>query len=148
MNFLHRQDLQLVLARNFIAATLTPAFVTDPEGVMVFFNEAAAQLIGRRFEESGRLTREEWNEIGPVDEAGHPIASGNLPLTIALREGIPAFGRFRIKTDRGALVEVEASANPIIGDDVFRGAIVSFVPVWDEGDPAHELAVSAHDEAC
>ncbi len=137
----------LLLARNFTAATLTPAFVTDPDGVMIFFNEAAAQLIGRRFEESGRLTREEWNEIGPVDEAGNPIASGNLPLTIALREGIPAFGRFRIKTDRGALVEVEASANPLVGGDVFRGAIVSFVPVWGDRDPVDELAVGARDGA-
>ncbi len=64
------QALQLILARNFIAATLTPAFIVDPDGAMIFFNEAAAQLIGRRFEESGRLTREEWNEIGPVDEHG------------------------------------------------------------------------------
>lgn len=141
------EDLELMLARNFIAATLTPAFVTDPDGVMIFFNETAAQLIGRRFEESGRLTREEWNEIGPVDEAGNPIASGDLPLTIALRQGVPAFGRFRIKTDQGELVEVEASANPLIGRDVFRGAIVSFVPVSPDRDPAHELAVGARDGA-
>lgn len=141
------QDLELILARNFIAATLTPAFITDPDGVMIFFNEAAAQLIGRRFEESGRLTREEWNEIGPVDELGRPIASGNLPLTIALREGVPSLGRFRIKTDQGALMEVEACAVPLIGGDVFRGALVSFVPLAADADADAEFVVGARDGA-
>ncbi len=144
---LHTQHLQLLLARNFIAATLTPAFITDPDGVMIFFNEAAAQLIGRRFEESGRLTREEWNEIGPVDEQGRPIASGDLPLTIALRHGVPAMGRFRIKTDQGALMEVEASANPLIGEGGFRGALVSFVPLAPDAAAERELAVGARDGA-
>lgn len=135
------QALQLILARNFIAATLTPAFVVDPSGAMIYFNEAAAQLIGRRFEESGRLTREEWNEIGPVDELGHPIASGDLPLTIALRHGIPAYGRFRIKTDQGTLMEIEASAMPLIGDGAYRGAVLSFVPAAPPADIEGQLLV-------
>jgi PAS domain-containing protein len=143
----HVQPVQLLLARNLIAATLTPAFVVDPDGVMIYFNEAAAQLIGRRFEESGRLTREEWNEIGPVDESGLPIASGDLPLTIALREGIPAIGGFRIKTDQGALMDVEASATPLVGDAGFMGAMVSFVPAVSTADTEPALVIAAPDEA-
>ncbi len=143
----HVQALQLLLARNFIAATLTPGFIVDPDGVMIFFNEAAAQLIGRRFEESGRLTREEWNEIGPVDERGRPISSGDLPLTIALREGIPAIGRFRIKTDQGALMEIEVSANPLIGDAGFEGAMVSWVPARSAADTEPALVIAASEEA-
>jgi len=143
----HSQPLQLMLARNFIAATLTPAFVVDTDGVMIFFNEAAAQLIGRRFEESGRLSREEWNEIGPVDELGRPISSGDLPLTIALRQGIPALGRFRIRTDQGALMEVEASANPLIGAGAFVGALVSFTPTAPHAAAVPELVIAVTDEA-
>lgn len=120
--------LELLLARNLIAAILTPGFVVDPDGVLLFFNEAAGQLIGRHFEESGRLTREEWNQIGPLDEEGRPVSSERLPLTIALRDGRPALGRFRIGTDQGRLLDVQASALPLVGRGVFRGALVTFVP--------------------
>ncbi len=73
--------------------------MVDTERVLVFYNEAAGALLGKRFEETGRLTREQWNEIGPVDLEGNPIASGDLPLTVALREGRPSHGRFNICTD-------------------------------------------------
>lgn len=120
--------LELMLARNFIAAIMTPAFVVDPDGVMTFFNEAAGQLIGRRFEETGRLTRDEWNEIGPVDEDGRPIPSDRMPMTIALREGHPSYGRFRIKTDPGLLMDVDTSAVPLMTNGESHGALVTFVP--------------------
>ena len=39
--------------------------------MLVFFNDAAGELIGRRFEEVGRLERDEWSsEFGPFDEFG------------------------------------------------------------------------------
>jgi PAS domain-containing protein len=120
--------LDLILARNFIAAIMTPAFIVDPDGVMTFFNEAAGQLIGRRFEETGRLTREEWNMIGPVDEQGQPVPSDRMPMTVALREGHPAYGRFRIKTDQGLLMDVDTSAVPLISNGASSGALVTFVP--------------------
>jgi PAS domain-containing protein len=115
--------LELMLARNLIATLVTPAFVVDSQGVMTFFNEAAGSLIGRHFEESGRLSREEWNEIGPVDERGRPEPSEKLPLTVALREGRPALGAFRIKTDDDSLLEVEASAIPLRGADPARANV-------------------------
>lgn len=126
------QPLELILARNLIASVLTPAFLVDGRRVMTFFNESAGQLLGRRFEESGRLTREEWNEIGPVDEQGRPLPDDQMPLAIALRHGRPARGRFRIRTDRGDLLEVHASALPLVGDGSFHGALVMFVPASDQ----------------
>ena len=120
--------LQMILARNFIAAIMTPVFIVDPDGRMTFFNEAAGHLIGRRFEETGRLTREEWNEIGPVDEGGRPVPSDRRPMTVALREGRPAHGRFRMKTDQGILMDVDTSAVPLMAGDESLGAIVAFVP--------------------
>jgi PAS domain-containing protein len=119
--------LELILARNFVAAVLTPAFLVDSRRVVTFFNEAAGRLIGRRFEESGRLTREEWNEIGPVDEHGRMLPDDHLPLAVALRERRPACGRFRIKTDRNAVLEVDASALPLLTGSTLHGALVMFV---------------------
>lgn len=134
--------VELILARNFIASIMTPAFIVDPDGLMTFFNEAAGQLIGRRFEETGRLTREEWNEIGPVDEGGHPIPSDRMPMTVALREGHPAYGRFRIKTDQGVLMDVDTSAVPLMARGDSQGAIVAFVPAMPGNASIQRLDVS------
>jgi PAS domain-containing protein len=130
-----QQPLELILARNLIATVSLSAFIVDGDGVLVFFNESAGDLIGRRFEEVGRLPREEWSsEFGPFDEFGQLIPTNGLPLTRALREGLPANGRFHVR--RGGdgragepeLLEVEVSALPLVGADGFKGAVIAFWP--------------------
>src|SRR3954466_5328184 len=76
-----QQPLDLILARNLISGITLAAFLIDPDGVLVFFNDAAGELIGRRFEEVGRLKQEEWNsEFGPFDEFGQMMPTDSMPL--------------------------------------------------------------------
>jgi PAS domain-containing protein len=124
-----QQPLDLILARNLMSVLETPSFLVDDDGVLAFFNEAAGELLGKRFEETGRLSREQWNAIGPVDARGNPIDSEDMPLTVALREGRPAHGRFNIRSDEGKIVEVETSAVPLVSGGDFHGALVVFWPV-------------------
>jgi PAS domain-containing protein len=124
-----QQPLDLILARNLISVLETPSFLVDDDGVLVFFNGAAGALLGKSFEETGRLTREQWNAIGPVDAQGNMIDSEEMPLTVTLREGRPAHGRFHIHTDEDRIVEVETSAVPLVSGGDFHGAVVVFWPV-------------------
>ncbi|MFL5845001.1 MAG: PAS domain-containing protein [Solirubrobacteraceae bacterium] len=124
-----QQPLDLILARNLMSVLETPSFLVDNDGQMVFFNEAAGDMLGKSFEEIGRLSREEWNAIGPVDAEGRPVPSEKMPLAVALREGRPAHGRFHIHTDAGRVVEVETSAVPLVSSGDFHGAMVVFWPV-------------------
>jgi PAS domain-containing protein len=124
-----QQPLDLILARNLMSVLETPSFLVDNEGQMVFFNEAAGAMLGKSFEEIGRLSRDEWNAIGPVDAEGHPVHSEKMPLAVALREGRPAHGRFHICTDANSIVEVETSAVPLVSGGDFHGALVVFWPV-------------------
>src|SRR3954447_14001553 len=124
-----QQPLDLILARNLMTVLEIPSLLVDAEGVLVFFNEAAGELLGKRFEETGRLSRDEWNEIGPVDPAGNPLDSTGMPLRVALREGRPAHGRFNICTDERSIVEVETTAFPLVSSGDFHGALVVFWPV-------------------
>ena len=64
-----RRPLELILARNLMSALSTPAFLVDEGGVLVFYNEAAGALLGKRFEELGTVGPEEWGSLfGPFDE--------------------------------------------------------------------------------
>jgi len=126
------QRLLLIQARNLITNLALPALLTDPEGRLVFFNDAAAAALGRGFEEVGQMPREEWaREIGPFDEQGRPLAADSLALAMALREGHPAQGRFRVRLGEPGLTEVEVSALPLLEPGYFEGALVVFWPVDD-----------------
>jgi PAS domain-containing protein len=125
------QPLELILARNLVSIVSLAALLVDVAGRIVFFNEAAAEIVGSPFEEIGTLSREEWSaRYGPFDERGAPLAPDELPLTVAVREGRPAYDRFRVRGERGPLV-VEAGAFPLLGPAGYHGAIIFF---WVAGD--------------
>ena len=90
-----QKPLELILARNLMSALSTPAFLVDEGGVLVFYNEAAGALLGKRFEELGTVGAEEWGSLfGPFDKAGEPIPYDELPLVVAVRNGRPAHADF------------------------------------------------------
>jgi len=128
-----QQPLAQILARNLLASIALPGLLVDEEGALVFFNGAAGELIGRRFEEVGQLSREEWAvRFGPFGQNGEPIALDSLPLALTIREGRPAQGRFSIRTTAED-VEIDVSALPLVGEDGFHGALVAF---WRPGEDA------------
>ena len=133
-----QKPLELILARNLLSSISTPAFLVGREGTLLFYNEAAGALIGRRFEETGTMTAAEWTTaFGPFDENGDSIPYDEHNLTKSLREGRPAHGNFRIGVASGIHQEIAASAIPIVGPDGSSGAIVIFWPLSpDEGEEA------------
>ncbi len=127
MNASSHRPLELILARNLLSSLSTPAFLANRPGDVVFYNEAAAALLGRRFEETGAISAQDWlNDFGPLDERGEPIPLEEQTVTTALRANRPAHARHRIRSVGGAEHDVEVSGLPIIGVDGFQGAMVFF----------------------
>lgn len=132
------RPLQLILARNLLSSLSTPALLADVEGNVLFFNDPAGSMLGRRYEETGKMLAADWTAtFGPFDDEGQPIAFSDLPLTAALRGTRPAHAGFRIRSATGVEHEIEASALPIVGDSGFHGAMVVF---WTVGEDPLEPA--------
>jgi len=128
-----QRPLELILARNLLSSLSTPAFLANRSNDIIFYNEAAGALLGRRFEESGAMSAAEWvNDFGPLDERGEPIPVEEQPVTVALRANRAAHARHRIRSLGGAVHDVEVSGMPIIGASGFHGAMVFF---WLAGEP-------------
>jgi PAS domain-containing protein len=124
-----QRPLELILARNLMSALSTPAFLVDEGGLLVFYNEAAGILLGKRFEELGTVGPEEWGSMfGPFDAQGEPIPYDELPLVVAVRNGRPAHGNFEVRSTDGTLHSVEVSAFPILTAHGSQGAIAVFWP--------------------
>jgi PAS domain-containing protein len=127
---LSSRPIELILARNLLSSLSTPAFLASGPGEIVFYNEAAGAILGQRFEETGKISAEEWTStFGPFAEDGRPIPLEQQPLTIALRANRAGHAVYRIRSLSGVEREIEASGLPIVGIDGFQGAMVFFWPV-------------------
>jgi PAS domain-containing protein len=134
-----QKPLEMILARNLLSSISTPAFLVGELGALLFYNEAAGALLGRRFEENGRMTAEQWTgEFGPFGEDEQPVPYDEIPATIALREGRPFHGNFRICGAGGHHRDIAASAIPIVGSEGSSGGIVIFWPLKDGEEPEGE----------
>jgi PAS domain-containing protein len=133
-----QKPLELILARNLLSSISTPAFLVGDEGVLLYYNEAASVMLGRRFEDIGTLSATEWTSaFGPFGEDEQPIPYDDIPATVAVRENKPFHGKFRIRSATGQNQDIAASAIPIVGPGGSSGAIVIFWPVV-EGEQGEE----------
>ena len=130
-----QKPLELILARNLLTSVSTPAFLVDGDATVVFYNEAAAALLGRSFEDAGRMSAEEWTAaFGPFDRDGSPVEVDSLAITEAIRSGRPAHGTFSIRTAGGERAPIEASAFPIVAStEGSSGAMILFWPLSENG---------------
>jgi PAS domain-containing protein len=123
------QPLELILARNLISIISIAALLVDSDGRIVFFNEAAAEIIGAPFEEIGVLQQDQWSaRYGPFGADGKPLPPDELPVATAVRESRPAYGHFSVRAESGML-EIETGALPLSGPAGYHGAIVVFWPL-------------------
>jgi PAS domain-containing protein len=129
-----QKPLELILARNLLTSISTPAFLVDKDASLVFYNEAAGALLGRSFEDVGRMSPEEWTSTyGPFDANGKPVDLDELPTTRAVRDGRPAHAVFTIRAAKGTR-EIESSAFPIVAsEEGSSGAMIFFWPQGKDG---------------
>ena len=127
-------QIEMILTRQLADCLSIPVFLTDQEGNLLFYNEPAEDLLGKRFEETGRMPVGEWSTIfKPVDEHGEPIPPDALPLVRALTKQQPAHGSFWIESLVGQKNKISVTAYPIIGrPDRFLGAVAIF---WKTDTP-------------
>jgi PAS domain-containing protein len=120
--------IQIILTRQLAGYLSVPLFLVDPKGSLLYYNEAAEAILGRRFDETGVMTVEEWSSVfTPLDEQGQPIPAQDLPLRVTLAQQRPAYGRMRIKGLDGVLRYLEVTAIPITGlQREFLGAAALF----------------------
>jgi len=70
--------------RQLASYLATPIFLVDRDGTLVFYNEAAEELLGRGFEDLPEMERDEWLlAFQPHELDGSPLSADDNPLTDA-----------------------------------------------------------------
>ena len=111
-----QREVELILVRQLASYLTTPFLVVDTKGTLLYFNEAAEPLLGRRFEETDELPLDEWTRaLDPTGLDGRPLLPHERPLMVALDEGRPASGALRLRGLTGEVHEVDVTAFPLRG---------------------------------
>jgi PAS domain-containing protein len=108
-------DLVLIVARSFATKIATPTLIADADGDLVFFNDAAAAVIGRSYIDVGKLPASRWQELfepRTIDE--EPLTVEQTPGGIALRERRPVHGSFAFRGLDGREREITVTAFPLL----------------------------------
>ncbi len=109
------KDIEIILMRQLASCLAMPIFLVDPEGNLVFYNEHAERVLGKRFEETGMVPVELWSTMfRPFEEDGTVILPEALPLVRALHERVPCWRRFWIEGLDGVKRKIEVTAFPLI----------------------------------
>ena len=125
---LEQRHLLLILARNFTSRLATPVWLVDVEGTVLYYNEAAEELLGRRFVEGRGWPAAEWSlYFKPRDADGNILPYEALPTTVAVREGRPGHATLHIRDAEGSDHRIAVTAFPLFAHpDECLGAIAIF----------------------
>jgi PAS domain-containing protein len=129
-----QKAVELILMRQLASYLAVPIFLVDPEGDLLFYNEPAERLLGRRYDESGEMPREEWaTAFAPAAEDGTPLPAAALPLSVALERGTADHRAMIIRGLDGVARRIAVTAFPLIGQGGRRlGAVAIF---WEQPGP-------------
>jgi PAS domain-containing protein len=123
------KHLVLILARELAANLATPTLVADERGHLVFYNEAAEEVVGRPFSEVGEQPLEEWlSQFSPRSiESDEPLPFDRRPTGIALNERRAAHERYRVTSADGVERDVSVTSIPLFAHaDEFVGSMTIF----------------------
>ncbi len=120
------KSLPLILAREFAANLATPMFLIDARGVLVFYNDAAALLLGKPFGELGEIPAEEFGAALDMETPdGERVRRRDSPAGVALFEQRPAHATVLATSFDGSRRLYEATAYPLFATEGEMHGVIS-----------------------
>ena len=120
--------IEIILNRQLADCLAIPVFITDTIGNLLFYNEPAEDILGKRYQDTGEMPVELWSTIFKTkDESGNALPPEELPLVKTLKNQLPYYKTFWIESLQGKAEKISVSSYPIIGRaGIFLGAVAIF----------------------
>ncbi len=129
-----QQELELILLRQCASHMAMPIWLMGSGGELLYYNEPAEPILGRRFDEAGEMPGEELDTMFQTKaEDGSDLGADELPVNIAVKEHRPAHRPIRIKGLDGTWRDIEVTAFPIEGQG---GRHLGAVAIFWEAPPS------------
>ena len=126
-------EIEIILNRQLADCLSIPAFITDTKGNLIFYNEPAEEILGKRFEDTGEMPVEQWaTDFKPFDENGTPMPPEQLPLVNTPQDALPHHKTFWMQSLQGKNQKISVTSYPIVGrTGKMSGAVAIF---WKSTD--------------
>jgi PAS domain-containing protein len=120
--------IEIILNRQIADCLAIPVFITDTKGNLLFYNEPAEDVLGKRYEDTGEMAVAEWSTVFKnKDEHGEVLSPEELPLVKTLKNQQPYHKTFWIESLQGKAERISVTSYPIIGrSGIFLGAVAIF----------------------
>ncbi|HUV10299.1 MAG TPA: PAS domain-containing protein [Acidimicrobiia bacterium] len=129
------RSLPLILARELASNLSTPMFLLDASMNLVYFNEAAEQLIGKPFAEIGEVSGEDFGTVLALAEAdGSHLRRRDSPAGVAFFDRHPAHRTLQATGYDGVRRLVDATAFPLFGKNGEMHGVVNVFWLASSGD--------------
>jgi PAS domain-containing protein len=129
-----QRHLALILGRELASQLATATFISDARGELVFYNEAAEDLLGLSFSEAGSMPAEGWpTQFRVEDLDGLPMPLEKMPPGIALTERRPAHGNLWITALDGRRRMLSVTALPLFSTPT---ELVGMIALFWQADDA------------
>ncbi|HEX6333522.1 MAG TPA: PAS domain-containing protein [Flavisolibacter sp.] len=121
-------SIEIILTRQLADCLAMPVFLTDTQGNLLFYNEPAEDILGKRYEDTGEMDMHEWGTVFKnKDDEGNPVPPEELPLVKTLQSQLPYHKTFWIESLQGKAERISVTSYPIIGRaGNFLGAVAIF----------------------
>lgn len=127
-------DLVLIVARSFATKLATPTVIIDARGDLVFFNDAAAEVLGSSYPEVGELRVSHWQELfQPRTLDQKPMTAAETPGGVALLERRPVHDSFTVRGLDGREREITVTSFPLFSHP---DKVVGSMSIFWERQPA------------
>jgi PAS domain-containing protein len=130
-----QQSVEMILVRQLAGYLFVPVVVVDTAGTLIFYNEPAERILGVRFEETGRIDREEAERLIELseDSTGGPDDTGRPLLTVIQQRRPLHTRRWLLRRSDRVRLQVELTVFPIIDqEERVLGAMAMF---WERQGP-------------
>jgi PAS domain-containing protein len=123
-----QHPIEIILARQWAESMAHPMWITDADGNLLFYNEAAEGILGVRFDEAGEMPASELAErFVTTNLDGSPLPADRLPLVETLTGWRPSHGSLRIQAFDGRWRSIHVTSIPLVAEGDRRlGALAIF----------------------
>lgn len=126
-------DVELILARQLAGYLAVPIIIIDPKGTVVFYNEPAERILGRRFDEGGPIPPGQWTAAFEFrDEAGSLVPHEKMPLAAALRTRTLVHMNMSMRGLDGTRHRISEAGIPLIGNGRRFVGVLAFLFELDD----------------
>jgi PAS domain-containing protein len=123
-----QRPIEIILLRQWASHMAMPVWIAGTRGELLYYNEPAEAVLGKRFDEAGAMRLRDLPKIFETTAPdGTPIADSDLPIGIALTQRRPAHLRVRITALDGATRLLDITAVPLVAQGGhYLGAMAMF----------------------